>query len=374
MIKSIRNFLNSSSKSVVSTLISLTLAYQPITQAGLVTASHWVYGTKHIYLLGDHHEAGTYDANNQQVDGFLEALDETSYLRNEPLHILWEKFSLSVKSINQLRSSRAEQPEYKNVMINLDDEFTQKNTQNVTLEDTEIRTIGISAGNVLSMAITNEFVGSFSEFEGAPLLKDLTFQHIIDSFNTWLRIVQEFRKQNESTIKAFNNFDVIVDSAISQYEDFMERLSKNNIDHSTNIVQFTKDSFARRDGISRQIERHNTAMFIHLYNVYLFKKLYEYKGAQIAVLAGALHTSHIEDILRDQHAKRLIECLSDESVRPCENIKILTKSELINVLKGYSYLTLIQGSLESIALQFIRLFQLMRFYTATSKPTSIQNS
>ena len=373
MIILLRKKLHSVVTSSILVFLSFSLLYQPILHGGLVKASLWLYGTKHVYLFGDHHKASTPEENNRQVDGFIEALEETASLRNEPLHIFWEKSSQYVKAIHQLQARMAGRQVHKDMVIKLDDELEKRGIPDVTIEDTEIRTIGISANNIFASACFDSD-WDYQAFKGAPFLKDLTFQHIIDSFNQWLTVVQEFKKQNAATVRNFINFDFTVETAVEEYEHFLETLAKHSVPPSTNVAKFSMQSFANRDWVFEKLQKHNFEMFCPLYDAYLFKIIHEYQGNHVALVAGAMHASFIENMLLNQNGVEKMRYLANQNTDSFRDIKLLSKRQLVNALKGYSYFTLLQSSLVSVAVQFIRIFHTMHILITRQDPEHTKNS
>lgn len=293
---------------------------------GITRAFNLQLGTKTVYLFGDHHKAGKEVELDKQVDNFLEAVEETSSYRNTPLHVLVEK--------GRYPNS------YKHMLYGLEPEVHNKKLTGITVEDAEIRKTSITAHDILTdLYPFIEVDESTKVFENGPLVVSLTFNDIIESYNFWLSYAENFRVQHvhsnkELDEKLFRTFDQVISHAKFYFYCFEEHMKKRNIGPSTNIGKYALKYYNNHKTFDSLLSETNDEIFFHLFDVYLFIRIYNHQSDHIAVVAGGLHACPVLSMLRDIGAVKKIDWQINSHNRHYSDIRLMSKYELSGTLKG----------------------------------------
>ena len=221
----------------------------------------------------------------------------------------------------------------KHILLHLDTELAKQGLNDeVTLVDAEIRKIGESSTHLLTFPhgyikipsesseiscqehlLSGEFeVPETSRyFEDGPLLKNLTFKDILDSYTSWYSVVTSFRKTLVQENSRFHALDRTIEESFGMYENFRRLMQLHQISPETNIAQFSITEFRKllnsgsyERSISNILGGEIRNMFHGLLETHLFQQIYEHSGRNIAIIAGTAHTSQLSEMLADLGAIR----------------------------------------------------------------------
>ncbi len=311
----------------------------PLLEATTVEGDHLVLDDKHVYLFGDHHihtplfggdyrKTGIFPVVEQQVDDFVDALEETASLRSEPLHVLWEKASYYSRSATI----------HKDMMDNVDVEVAKRNLD-VIFEDTEIRKVGISARHILGDEMPINYLEdgwrSVCYYEEAPPLSELTFTHMIDAYKACKSALSEFREAEVDD--SLGMFDAELMFASSAYERFKQLLDENSISPDTNLSEFAVGCLKSCSKLHNELAEHSVEMFGRLYSAYFCQRIFQYKGKHVAIIAGSGHLKAVRNMLWHQGAKTKVHYRNASVGQDHKSLRPLTKAQLLAILKGVSF-------------------------------------
>ncbi len=381
--------LNAHSKPLIAIILNLVWCHSSHT--GLIQGDHFVIGEKHIALFGDHHEAGTHAVQTAEAENFVAALKETSPFRKGSVTVLYEKGG------NYAKIGREEND--KHILLSLEAELAKQGLNDVTVVDAEIRKVGITAHKILkepevfikfpenALEMTWEeiieermTVGEIEDserrrthryFEDGPLVNQVTFQDIIDSYRSFFASISDFEKKHTNDA-GFSNFCFTISSSYRDYEHLIQLMHRHHISPETNLVQFavaqrkaeyTSAEITQR-ALRMQFSETIRVMFYGLFETHLFQQIYEQSGNNIIVLAGAAHTTELRNMLKGIGAVRSIS-YTETTITEANaefrggingrriQIKLLSKSQLIALLKGYSFSNSLWQAAEEILTQSI---------------------
>ncbi len=304
-------------------LISFTLGFSLsicyITYAGLTRADLMTLGKKKIALFGDCHfgenqKAGSVKDREKQYADFADALKESTEARGkENLHIFFEEVPL----INRQKN--------KDVLEYLEDAVAETGLSSITTESVEIRNVSGAAHGLLLNNGIRSVDTSKSYAENCPALDKITFKDVFDEFDRWIEFFKEFRMAHENEL-IFTGFDYQWEWMIDNYSNLIKLVKKHNIAYNRCIMEFaraiSRDWYTRQykpywgkilkgiKGLEEPSEytlNNSIALLIldvssTLLDFHLFKRVYEYQGTHIAIVAGCDHANALLGLLYDQGA------------------------------------------------------------------------
>lgn len=325
----------------------------PLLEATTVEGDHLVIDDKHVYLFGDHHthtplfggdyrKTGIFPVVEQQVDDFVDVLEETASLRSEPLHVLWEKASYYSRSATK----------HKDMMDNVDVEVAKRNL-NVVFEDAEIRKVGNSAKHILGADMPINYLEddwrSVRYYEEAPPLSELTFNQLIDAYEACKSALSEFRKTHGND-DFLGMFDAELIFASTACERFKQLLAENSISPDTNLSEFAVGCLKQRSKLHNELAEYCKEMFGRLYSAYFCQRIFEYKGKHVAIIAGSGHLKAVRNMLWHRGAKIKVHYPDVSVGRDYKSLRLLTKAQLRAILKGVSFCYTISAFKENMIL------------------------
>ena len=258
-----------------------------------------------------------------QLKAFLEGLEKSaSYRDGASLHIFLEKGPPTYCPITRWRG----------VLSDIDEAVEGEGVDRVTVEDIEIRR---RMGAVLSLFkskgnLPADFICARRGDE--PILfNELTLQDYIDEFNEWVDYLDEFYKSIKDR-KGSGYIGERLDYALSYFHSAMCLLAATDIQITDSLYDVVCKGIDKSKAIDYNL--HKAA--VHLFDVNLFKKIYEHKGTHIAFVVGSDHLNTMWNIISGFQGKEIYYQTNKNHInREDAYIPLLSKEQ---ILEAFCYM------------------------------------
>ncbi|TET06297.1 hypothetical protein E3J79_02500 [Candidatus Dependentiae bacterium] len=264
-----------------------------LVQSEKLTCNNFNGGAKEFYFFYNVHKRPHLLDDSKQLSIMKSIFDEREQLEKSRLHILLEQPPSVVKIFDRTPA----------VTTDLADCI--KKMRNTTVENAEIRCVASAATFLFNPEIDPFEIFPRVVFDTAQkecVVDDVTVADLISEYCDYKKQIEQFRN-NTIPLKVRQVIDKEVDSLEKEYKALENEIKIQKLELSENLLAIAKRL--------KEVERSRLFTLVintfgHLFELHLFKRMIELDVSKIALIAGALHTIFVKQMLEEAGARALI--------------------------------------------------------------------
>ena len=242
------------------------------------------------YIYYDVHAQPALDSEKKQLDELTQLLQKRELIETDPIDIIVEQ-PLSIVKLFDPKPR---------VTASLEENIKKSNLKLTQVKPAEIRCASLAALYLLQKEIDPNyifpqlaFVNEYHQY----VVEDVTFEELIkeyhfhkDRINPFLQFVYENETVLLDDLELFDKY----------FNDFLETLKKYNINTDVSILTYAqKLKNERAEKERKHLWSVISLLFGHLFDVYLFNRMYEgwQNNKKVMLIAGYMHALQVSQML-----------------------------------------------------------------------------